>query len=424
MSTLLAVTPEELEHHIYGRPYGEINAEEKAKIDQGKCALGKWKGGCSTAVCSIFGKREWIESEGEILRPDGGRAWCAGCSDDRTVACARNVCSKRCDLCHEPFNVTDAERILKDSVPAVCGQKHAFPRAALKQLGGLEYDNAMATWIPPRKLPQDRFICGLNPGGAMVRKWVAEASKRTGHKSWMVPAKGLFPKPPKDLRKSLGVPEDHFLALNFRIKDRILEDMWIGDRLKFFDWLATQNIDAVFMVNFSPWGDLPRFNTFMMLKRMFICYKEMSDRGIPTVMEFEVGNTWAIERYLEGFRKANQIKATHTSWQIGGYKLSGNVLYRHRQIAKAWAEDGGVVAFTSGASTPKAALMQKAAFKPNEIYVSNADVYVSAGHWKIPPGVKVNRTKMEKPEIFAAGVGRWRGWTDQMFGPEQVAPVW
>lgn len=415
---------DELEHHVFGRHFGDTTQEERDKIDRGKCALGPWKGGCSTAVCPIFGKPEWIESDGEILRPDGLRSWCAGCSHDRQVPCVRNVCAKRCDVCHEPFNVKDPERIARDAVPAVCGQKHAFPRASLKHLGGLEYDNALAEWIPPRKLPEDRFICGLNPGGNMTRRWVAKAIEMTGHKSWMVPAKGIFPKPPKDLRKSLGVPPDHFLALNFRIKDRILEDLWIGDRAKFFDWLATQNLDAVFMVNFSPWGDLPRFNTFLMLKRMFICYREMSERGIPTVMEYEVGGTWAIARYLEGFRKANKIKATHTSWQIGGAKLNSQMLYRHRQIANEWAEDGGVVAFTSGAASPKAAQMQKAAFKPNDIYVSNADVYVSAGHWKIPPGVKVNRTKMDKDEIFATGIERWQGWTDAIFPSKSVAPLW
>jgi len=66
------------------------------------------------------------------------------------------------------------------------------------------------------------------------------------------------------------------------------------------------------------------------------------------------------------------------------------------------------------------ALAQKATFRGHEVFLSNMDVAVRTGHWKVPPGHKLSKAKFTREEIFAIGVGRWREWTDRLFGPGPV----
>ena len=174
---------------LWERPYGQVTAAEQARIDNAMCVLP-----CNSAVCPIYGSKEMILSEGALLRPDGRRAFCNGCSVDRVVPCARMKCDTQCHLCHSAFRGQKKGARVKrtigedrvDDVPAACGQKHAFPEFAMEELGGLETESCDIPWVPPKRLPHDRFVVGIQRNKA----WIEEASK-IPHRSWVSSIKGL-----------------------------------------------------------------------------------------------------------------------------------------------------------------------------------------------------------------------------------------
>jgi hypothetical protein len=396
-----------------------VTDEEWEKTERGRCVLP-----CNSAVCPIFASEEMILSEGEVLRADGRRGWCMGCGVERVTPCIQTSCSKQCHICHIPYKVKDAKRIVAEAVPAVCGQKHRFVEYELNDLGGLEWDDCVRPWIPIRKLPPDRFIAGIEMG-ARARGWIDRAHQ-IPHRSWMVTIKGMFPKVPRrGLRDYFGLSSEDFLMVTFRTKDIILEGLWDDGpkRRDFFHWLAEQDIDAVATVNFSQWGDLPRMNALMMLKRMLICYAEMTDAGLPTVLEFEIPMPWFMEHYVETFRQACGIKAVHTSWQIASDEMA---LPLARRMSNYWRErDEDMVVLATGGNSPKTAVGLNSVFDGHRLYVGNSGSFVQAGHWIIQPGNKASKKKMDASEVYSQTLLRWHSWSGKILSPlPQQLPQW
>lgn len=386
------------------RHYGDTTAEEREQIARGRCVLP-----CNTAVCKLYGSEEMIRSDGRIRRPDGLRAWCAGCATDRSIPCARRRCSFDCHFCHVEYRSrgTKDPTAVIEGIPAVCGQKHPFVNTVIEdELGGLDYDNADIAWIPPVKRPYDRFIAGVERNKTFVRL----ATERTGHRSWMAAAKGMFPKGPRDVREAFGIEDDHFFALNFRIKDKILEDIWEGDRLRFFDWIARQRFDMVMMVNFSPWGNMPRALAFQSLKRMFICYREMTERGVSVAFEYDSLLPWYLIKYQQDFLVRNGIGALHESFQT---MRSSHQIGRVVKNARSLPE--GMMFVLSGISSVERALPAIAAYRRNgDIYLSNLDAYMRSKYWELPGGQRMSRQKASSAEIFCMGLERWRAWSKKL----------
>lgn len=392
------------------RHYGDTTAAERQTIDGGRCVLP-----CNSAVCEFYGSEEMIRSDGALLRPDGRRAWCAGCSVGRISPCMRNRCGFQCHVCHTAYRKNVDPRAPVEGVPAICGQKHSFASMVVEdELGGLDHDNADIPWVPLARKPHDRFVVGIQRN----KGWVERAAREVGHKSWMTSIKDLWPKPPRNAREAFGIPDDHFFAVNFRVKDNILEDLWEGDRQRFFDWIATQRIDLITMVNFSPWQNLPRLLAFQSLKRMFITYRELTERGMSVAFEYDSSLPWFLMKYQDDFLVRNGVMALHESFQTmrsGGQRT--RVMGMAMRAAKKLPPQMTVM--LSGIADPQRAAATIALYRHgnHDVYLSNVDVYVRAGHWKIPPGQKISRKRADKDEIFCMGIQRWRDWTDKLLPP-------
>jgi hypothetical protein len=381
-------------------PHVSVCGTDPARTNLGrtKCVLP-----CNHEVCMIFGTEEEVRSGGAVLRADGRQAFCPGCGVEREQVCSRLVCDVGCSTCHKPYRVKDPGRIARESTEAWCGQKHPHLARDLAAVGGLQTYDCDIPWIPPRQLPRDRFVAQIGPGRPMLAKATAM------HSSWMIAAKWLWPDTPKkSIRERFGIPQDDFLAVTFRIRDTILEEMWARprQRRKFFTWLAKQDIDAVEMVNFAVWSDMPRFMAFMSLKRMFVCYREQTERGLSVMMQAVPHAPWFFQDYQEDFRQRNGIEFCLISTGTEE-KLPGRLVWPKRMISR-WGPD--VRALVMGPTTLENVAIQRHFFKGREqdLWMGNADAHVRAAHWKLSPGgTLMSKRRMNAAAIFALNIRRW-----------------
>jgi len=100
-----------------------------------------------------------------------------------------------------------------------------------------------------------------------------------------------------------------------------------------------------------------------------------------------------------------------------GGRLDAGIIGYERQVAGQLPPSLIVAA---GAASIRMALAQKATFRGHKVFLSNMDVSVRIGHWKVPPGLKLSKAGWRREEIFAPGVARWREWRDRLFGPGPV----
>jgi hypothetical protein len=124
--------------------------------------------------------------------------------------------------------------------------------------------------------------------------WVAIHGGRllgvTGHQ--------LTPKHRRSLRETYQLAADTKIALEFYVEDRVLEGLW-ERRAPVIRQFANVQADLILAPNFSVWFDQPRFLSLVQIRKAFVFYMQMVERGLPAVPDigfyhFEPdGRLWA-----------------------------------------------------------------------------------------------------------------------------------
>lgn len=219
-----------------------------------------------------------------------------------------NGCGLNCDLCpavRRCGKVCNFCRVGTHGSPSNCGGCSLCPgsplldmearRKVMDQLGGLDLSWPRQVTHPTLPdLPVHLPVLIQAYADPVDVPWAAIH----GGRLLGVTGRRLTPKHHRPLREAYRLTPHTKVALEFYVEDRVLEGMWAWRRLV-IPQLASLNADLILSPNFSVWFDQPRFMSLVQIRKSFVFYMEMVERGLPAVPDigfyhFEPdGRLWA-----------------------------------------------------------------------------------------------------------------------------------
>jgi hypothetical protein len=158
----------------------------------------------------------------------------------------------------------------------------------IKDVGGFSIDSVKCENVfngeLPVFIPQIKDSCFGVEHGAYLISFTRFLRILDGDVKWLYRKK-------KTIREAYKIPDKTKLILHFFAKDDLLEVIW---RFQDKDWGGGKNIwqvfaefgfDAVIPVNYSCFGNQPRMEHVLNVKRSILSAESLSKVGIPVIMD-------------------------------------------------------------------------------------------------------------------------------------------
>lgn len=192
-------------------------------------------------------------------------AICGGCN-----LCPKSKCQSSCENC------------------SVRCWRHQQLNHWFEDVNGLSFDSLTCPTVFTADLPDYIPQIQNNAFGYDHPAYIINIHRLLSHQSsrWCYRAKGIKP--------HFRIPETSKALLSFCSTDPLLERIWTHSNKwqndeSFWDGIAAYNhsngIDGSLSIEFSCFADAPRMDHLLNIKRNIISAHELSNRGIPTLLD-------------------------------------------------------------------------------------------------------------------------------------------
>lgn len=130
---------------------------------------------------------------------------------------------------------------------------------------------------------------------------------------------GLKFETPHALRAHFGIASGTLIILSGTEQDRPIERWWSFEerRREAMLGLRALGIVAATTPNFSLFSDVPRFDNLHAMKRIAICWQEMTDAGMPTALHVNARTSRDFQRWTELVARRPEVSAIAYEFATG-----------------------------------------------------------------------------------------------------------
>ncbi len=149
----------------------------------------------------------------------------------------------------------------------------------------------------------------------------------------------------------LGLPPGRRLLMLGFGRDELIERIWtFQHRRRFYDAVASLGFDLVAGMNYSVYGDQPRFEHLLNLKRSALAAERLAAAGVPAVPSVYWWRQADLDRWLEWIQ-ATRIPMVAVNAQTFRTPADRDILF-HGLAYLGCRLPGGVTVLVSGLSRP------------------------------------------------------------------------